>query len=160
MMAASALAANAVLRSLVGFAFPVRHLLVLLMLSTALADSRSLREQLFTQQLFSAMGNQWALTFFAFLSLILTPVPFAFYFYGARIRARSKFAYQHKPAAPTVPQSAPSEIPTSATVTRTPTREELEREEIDLLDLRQVESRREQLEALRKDGIEFSERSS
>ena len=160
MMAASALAANAVLRSLVGFAFPVCHLRVPPRFAPIPADSASSRKQLFTQQLFSAMGNQWALTFFAFLSLILTPVPFAFYFYGARIRARSTFAHQHKPAPPSAPQSAPSDIPTSATVTRTPTREELEREEIDLLDLRQVESRREPLEALRRDGIEFSERSS
>ncbi|GAA5976464.1 hypothetical protein JCM10908_005509 [Rhodotorula pacifica] len=133
MMAASALAANAVLRSLVGFAFP-----------------------LFTQQLFSAMGNSWALTFFAFLALLMTPVPFVFYRYGPKIRARSTFAHQHKPVAPVSAPTAPSENPTSATVTRTPTREELEREEIDLLDLRQVESRREQLASLRKEGIEVS----
>jgi hypothetical protein len=79
------------------------------------------------------MGNQWALTFFAFLSRWRTSE-----YRTAQIEVRwGEQAY--------------------AGVRMLIVRGS---EEIDLLDLRQVESRREQLEALRRDGIEFSERSS
>lgn len=71
--AASALAANAVLRSLFGAIFP-----------------------LFTVQMFHGLGNNWALTLLAFLSLILTPIPFVFMRYGEIIRSHSKFAPGHK----------------------------------------------------------------
>ncbi|GAA5862570.1 hypothetical protein JCM3774_001063 [Rhodotorula dairenensis] len=133
LMAASALAANAVLRSLVGFAFP-----------------------LFTRQMFARMGNQWALTFFAFLALILAPIPFVFYIYGHKIRARSTFAPQHKPSPPAA--AAPT-ADLSRTVTRTLTREEIEREEVAMMDLRQTESRREEAETLRKEGIDVDARA-
>ncbi|GAA6059322.1 hypothetical protein JCM10212_005902 [Sporobolomyces blumeae] len=83
--AASALAANSVLRSLLGFAFP-----------------------LFTRQMFDRLGTQWALTLLAFLSVAFAPIPFLFYFYGARIRAHSTFAPGHKPAAAPAAQPAPA----------------------------------------------------
>jgi hypothetical protein len=54
--AASALAANAVLRSLMGAAFP-----------------------LFTDKVYNALGTQWAASIFAFLSLACAPLPFLFY---------------------------------------------------------------------------------
>ncbi|KAI5481610.1 MFS transporter [Pseudohyphozyma bogoriensis] len=72
--AASALAANTVLRSIFGAVFPM-----------------------FTDQMFHNLGSNWALTVFAFLALALVPVPFLFYKFGARIRATSSYAPGHKP---------------------------------------------------------------
>ncbi|KAL0094187.1 major facilitator superfamily domain-containing protein [Phycomyces blakesleeanus] len=65
----SALAAKTLVRSGTGAAFP-----------------------LFIIQMYHGMGNQWASTLLAFISLAIVPIPYAFYFYGARIRARSKTA--------------------------------------------------------------------
>ncbi|ROW12417.1 hypothetical protein VMCG_00221 [Cytospora schulzeri] len=67
--AASVLAANAVLRSLFGAAFP-----------------------LFTNQMYASLGIHWAASVPAFLSLACIPFPLAFYKYGPQIRARCKFA--------------------------------------------------------------------
>ncbi|KAI9030594.1 major facilitator superfamily domain-containing protein [Hyaloraphidium curvatum] len=67
--AASAIAANTVARSTFGFAFP-----------------------LFSQQMYGSLGVAWASTVLGFAGLALVPVPFLFFRYGERIRARSKFA--------------------------------------------------------------------
>lgn len=67
--AASVLAANAVLRSLFGAAFP-----------------------LFTNQMYEALGIHWAASIPAFLSLACIPFPIVFWKYGHKIRARCKFA--------------------------------------------------------------------
>lgn len=67
--AASVLAANSVLRSLFGAAFP-----------------------LFTKQMYQNLGIHWASTIPAFLALACLPFPFLFYKYGASIRERCKFA--------------------------------------------------------------------
>jgi multidrug resistance protein len=67
--AASVLAANSVLRSLFGAAFP-----------------------LFTSYMYNDLGIHWASTIPAFLALICVPFPFLFYKYGAQIRAKCKFA--------------------------------------------------------------------
>ncbi|OJD17080.1 hypothetical protein AJ78_02780 [Emergomyces pasteurianus Ep9510] len=67
--AASVLAANSVLRSLFGAAFP-----------------------LFTRYMFEGLGIHWASTIPAFLALACVPFPFIFYKYGASIRRRCKFA--------------------------------------------------------------------
>jgi multidrug resistance protein len=67
--AASTLAANAVLRSVFGTAFP-----------------------LFTTQMYDNLGVHWASSIPAFLALACVPFPFLFYKYGAAIRARCKFA--------------------------------------------------------------------
>lgn len=69
--AASVLAANAVLRSLFGFAFP-----------------------LFTTQMYNRLGIHWGSSIPAFLSLLCVPMPFLFYKYGAAIRERCKYAAQ------------------------------------------------------------------
>ncbi|KAJ4161601.1 uncharacterized protein LMH87_007632 [Akanthomyces muscarius] len=69
--AASVLAANSVLRSLFGAAFP-----------------------LFTSHMYKHLGIHWASSIPAFLSLACLPFPFLFYKYGARIRARCKFALE------------------------------------------------------------------
>ncbi|KZM25906.1 transmembrane transport [Ascochyta rabiei] len=67
--AASVLAANSVLRSLFGAAFP-----------------------LFTSYMFADLGIHWASSIPAFLALACVPFPFLFYRYGAAIRMRCKFA--------------------------------------------------------------------
>lgn len=69
--AASVLAANSVLRSLFGAAFP-----------------------LFTSYMYKDLGIHWASTIPAFLALACVPFPFFFYKYGAHIRGKCKFAAQ------------------------------------------------------------------
>ncbi|KAJ5291193.1 hypothetical protein N7478_000444 [Penicillium angulare] len=69
--AASVLAANSVLRSLFGAAFP-----------------------LFTTYMYDNLGIHWASSIPAFLSLACVPFPFLFYKYGAEIRKRCKFSAQ------------------------------------------------------------------
>jgi multidrug resistance protein len=48
---------------------------------------------LFTTQMYHRLGYQWASNLLAFISLACCAIPFVFYFFGAKIRARSKFAY-------------------------------------------------------------------
>ncbi|CAN9442935.1 unnamed protein product [Alternaria alternata] len=67
--AASALAANSVLRSLFGAAFP-----------------------LFTSDMYKNLGIHWASSVPAFLSLACLPFPYLFYKYGPAIRQRCKYA--------------------------------------------------------------------
>jgi multidrug resistance protein len=67
--AASALAANSVLRSLFGAAFP-----------------------LFTSDMYKNLGIHWASSVPAFLALACVPFPFLFYKYGAAIRQRCRYA--------------------------------------------------------------------
>lgn len=69
MFAASALAGNTFMRSLFGAVFP-----------------------LFGRQMFDGMHIQWASTLLGCVALALAPIPFIFYFYGAKIRAKSKIA--------------------------------------------------------------------
>lgn len=69
--AASVLAANSVLRSLFGAAFP-----------------------LFTTYMYKNLGNHWASSIPAFLAVACVPFPFLFYKYGAQIRKRCKYAAQ------------------------------------------------------------------
>lgn len=67
--AASVLAANAVMRSVFGAAFP-----------------------LFTTQMYNNLGIHWASSVPAFLALACVPFPFLFYRYGPAVRARCKYA--------------------------------------------------------------------
>ena len=67
--AASVLAANSVLRSTFGAAFP-----------------------LFTTYMYNNLGIHWASSIPAFLALACVPFPFLFYHYGATIRRKCKFA--------------------------------------------------------------------
>ncbi|KAF1964914.1 MFS multidrug transporter-like protein [Bimuria novae-zelandiae CBS 107.79] len=69
--AASVLAANGIIRSLFGAAFP-----------------------LFTSQMYSGLGIHWASSIPAFLALACLPFPFLFYKYGAAIRKKCKYAAQ------------------------------------------------------------------
>ncbi|KAI0394552.1 MFS general substrate transporter [Xylariaceae sp. FL0594] len=67
--AASALAANSFLRCAFAAAFP-----------------------LFGKQMYRGLGNQWASSVLAFVTLALTPLPYVFYRIGKRVRQRSRFA--------------------------------------------------------------------
>lgn len=69
MFAASALASNAVMRSLFGTVFP-----------------------LFSTHLYNNLGLNWAGTLVAFLSLACTPMPFLFMKYGSYLRRNSRYA--------------------------------------------------------------------
>jgi multidrug resistance protein len=48
---------------------------------------------LFTPQMYARLGYQWASSLLAFISLACCAIPFVFYFFGATIRKRSKYAY-------------------------------------------------------------------
>ncbi|KAJ1309199.1 hypothetical protein OPQ81_004868 [Rhizoctonia solani] len=90
--AASALAANAVMRSIMGAVFP-----------------------LFTPRMYASLGDQWACMVFAFLALACTPMPFLFYRFGPAIRARSKFSVG-PPSGNPVPQVVERELEREAEV--------------------------------------------
>ena len=68
--AASALAAKTCVRSIWGAAVP-----------------------LFTIQMHHRLGYEWAGTLMAFIALACCAIPYLFYFYGATIRQKSKYAY-------------------------------------------------------------------
>lgn len=65
---ASAVAANGMLRYGLGAAFP-----------------------LFTLQMYTGLGVHWAGSVFAFVGLVMTPVPWVFWFWGKELRARSRY---------------------------------------------------------------------
>ncbi|GAA6004059.1 hypothetical protein JCM10207_006537 [Rhodosporidiobolus poonsookiae] len=67
--AASAMSAKTLARSLAGASIPM-----------------------WLQPMYASIGNWWAGATFAFISLAMAPIPFIFFFYGAKIRARSKMA--------------------------------------------------------------------
>lgn len=67
--AASVLAANTLLRSTFGAVFP-----------------------LFTGYMFERLGIHWGASVPAFLALACAPIPFLFYWYGPRIRRKSRYA--------------------------------------------------------------------
>ncbi|KAJ5082241.1 hypothetical protein N7532_011284 [Penicillium argentinense] len=67
--AASVFAANTIIRSAVGAAFP-----------------------LFSKQMFQNLGVQWAGTLLGCLALIMVPIPLAFIKWGPALRKKSKFA--------------------------------------------------------------------
>ncbi|GME90563.1 unnamed protein product [[Candida] boidinii] len=68
--AASAIASNSFVRSFMAGAFP-----------------------LFGLQMYEALGVHWATMVIAFAALALAPVPFLFYKYGEKLRARSPYAW-------------------------------------------------------------------
>lgn len=72
--AASAIAANTFLRSLAGAVFP-----------------------LFAQYMFASLKVNYAGTLLGCVALVLVPIPVAFWKYGHKLRARSKFAPTAKP---------------------------------------------------------------
>ncbi|KAJ9663332.1 hypothetical protein H2198_000849 [Neophaeococcomyces mojaviensis] len=77
--AASVLAANTVLRSLFGAAFP-----------------------LFTRDMYNNLGTQWASSVPGFLALAMVPAPFVLYKYGAWIRSKCVYAAEAEKAMATL----------------------------------------------------------
>lgn len=69
---ASALAGVILVRNLVGAGFP-----------------------LFGRQMYEYLGLEWASSLLAFLSLVLCPIPFVFFYWGEGIRRRSPWAREH-----------------------------------------------------------------
>lgn len=43
--------------------------------------------------MYHTLGYQWASSLLAFISLACCAIPYGFYYFGARIRQRSKYAY-------------------------------------------------------------------
>jgi DHA1 family multidrug resistance protein-like MFS transporter len=74
-----------------------------------LTESASIYQ--FSTYMYENLGHQWASTLVAFLSLVCVPMPFAFYYYGAKIRERSRFA-------PTLPPN-PVTAAAGATISKT-----------------------------------------
>lgn len=68
-IAASALAATTVVRSLVGAGFP-----------------------LFAGQMFDSLNPRWASTLIGFIAILMMPIPFALKRYGPMLREKSQFA--------------------------------------------------------------------
>ena len=54
---------------------------------------------LFTSQMYARLGYQWASSLLAFLALACCGIPYLFFYYGAKIRSRSKYAYSGTPVA-------------------------------------------------------------
>ncbi|EIW77022.1 MFS general substrate transporter [Coniophora puteana RWD-64-598 SS2] len=69
--ASSALAGQSLLRNLLGAAFP-----------------------LFTEQMYDRLTYEWSNTLFAFIAVAMIPIPYALFFYGDKIRARSKISQE------------------------------------------------------------------
>lgn len=67
--AASAVAANTLLRSLMASIFPP-----------------------ITQRIYDRLGVQWATLMLGFTALAMVPIPWLFYFFGKRIRARGRWS--------------------------------------------------------------------
>jgi uncharacterized iron-regulated membrane protein len=108
--------------------------------------------------MFERLGTQWALTLLAFLALAFMPVPFLFYFYGDRIRARSTFAPGHKAAAPT-PTPAPAskaasvvDAPVSGTTTVAPSEHSITREMQEELDQGEAIDQADEIQQEKKNG--------
>lgn len=66
---ASALAANTFLRSVVASAFPI-----------------------FVLPMFEQLGVEWASTVFACIAAVMIPVPFLFFVWGKKVRARGEWS--------------------------------------------------------------------
>ncbi|PWY79746.1 MFS multidrug transporter [Aspergillus heteromorphus CBS 117.55] len=69
MFANSAIAANTLIRSSLGGAFP-----------------------LFATQMYDKLGVDWASSLLGFITIAMIPIPVLFFFYGKRLRAMSKFS--------------------------------------------------------------------
>lgn len=65
--AASAVAANIMLRSIIAAGFP-----------------------LFTRQMFASLGIQWAGTLLGCVAAVMIPIPIAFFYFGSALRQHSK----------------------------------------------------------------------
>lgn len=90
-VAASALSATTVVRSLFGAGFP-----------------------LFAVQMYDQLNPRWASTLLGFIAILLAPIPFVLYKYGPFLREKSKYAptmpHQAKPPQPEEPKDAAQNV--------------------------------------------------
>ncbi|KAI5307373.1 hypothetical protein KEM56_005226 [Ascosphaera pollenicola] len=64
---------------------------------------------LFTEQMYHRLNDRWASTLLAFLGLACCAIPYVFWFFGARIRKFSKYAY-HESDEGQVTEKKPEEV--------------------------------------------------
>lgn len=69
---ASALAGVILIRNLVGAGFP-----------------------LFANQMYNKLGYEWASSLLAFLSILMIPIPWLWFYYGEKLRLKSPYAREH-----------------------------------------------------------------
>ena len=87
MFAASAIAANTIMRSLFGAIFPlfaVRDESKSDVVSYLIANAQ--------EYMFNGIGIEWGMTLLGCVAALFIPMPFYLYRYGKSIRAKSKFA--------------------------------------------------------------------
>ena len=84
MFAASALAANTIMRSVFGAAFP-----------------------LFATQMYDKLNPRWASTLLGFIALVMAPIPLVLFRFGPALRARSAYAPK-RPVSVIAPVVAPA----------------------------------------------------
>jgi hypothetical protein len=90
MYAASALAANSFARSSFGGKPPtLSHQIHFCTVGT---NNREAAFPLFGLQMYHKLGDQWATTLLAFLTVVMMPFPIIFFQYGKKIRGKSRFA--------------------------------------------------------------------
>ncbi|KIW24637.1 uncharacterized protein PV07_10341 [Cladophialophora immunda] len=65
---------------------------------------------LFTVQMYHTLGYQWASSLLAFLALACCAIPYVFYFYGARIRRLSRYAFHDENEASPVRTKTEGEV--------------------------------------------------
>ena len=87
MYSASALAANTIIRSAVGGAFPLCASSALPLALLLILNAHTV-----TDQFFSALGIGGACSLVGGIAILIAPTPIIFYYYGARIRQGSTFA--------------------------------------------------------------------
>ncbi|KAK1021653.1 hypothetical protein LTS16_026350 [Friedmanniomyces endolithicus] len=96
MFAASAIAANTIMRSIFGAVFPLfaYYMFEGIGMEWGMTFLGCLVAvfPLFAYYMFEGIGMEWGMTFLSCLATVFIPVPFVFYFYGKRIRVKSKFA--------------------------------------------------------------------
>jgi len=85
--AASALAANTVVRSLFGAGFP-----------------------LFATQMYEKLGPQWASSLLGFIALAMVPIPLVLIKFGPTLRKKSKFAPSNPPPPPVEPKDSNTSV--------------------------------------------------
>jgi hypothetical protein len=100
--AASAIAANGLLRYIFGATFPlftVQSTIQTLSLFLSLLHPMESKivEANFGIKVYESLGIDWATSLLGFLSLAMLPIPWGLYKWGAEIRARSKFETNHIP---------------------------------------------------------------
>ena len=92
MFAASAIAANTIMRSLFGAIFPLFAVSYASIVRKSVAVFTHLTTLRVQTYMFEGIGINYGMTLLGCVSALFLPMPFIFYYYGKRIRGMSKFA--------------------------------------------------------------------